>query len=649
MRAIVVTLAISGLLSPIALWASGPTHPTVNTFAIGGPYGSSVWPHPSPSYLEWLNDYIDWQITGGDGYWPYYRRGQPMGVYLSAHSDYPEGALYRYLLTHLERAGLPAELAFIHWKINTYHRPSQESAPRLVPGWDIVNDANNDGIRDYEADYGWNNEESEQFTVLGASIHHPGRSWKRNQWTGAVVHLWYGSGYGQDNRMVETSCTGNGPDTLYVAKRLPDQSYRWYAVDDARAANHLAVAESEARARVSGYTWTRQHFNIADSRIRALIANYAVEQIMAIHTGYQGPASLFVDDCFVRFPPDYCGVLYGGATMEGVHETWLENFRTLLQEIQQAVRPAYLIANTAEYVSPRYDDLLAATDGALLELWIQPWRERWMFNHRLEAVRRRQRAGLYLFLHCTGWSTNMPKEREQIFALATYLLTLSDSTYYLYDTGNAYGVNLGDPDRWWHGLLSVDLGPPLGPPYEFSSGSGWVWRRDFANGCALVRPKPWQKSNMTDSSWIDLNGRFYRLDAQGGRESDSTITGLYLHNAEGAVLKRDLPRAQILLIKPNGSEHWVSGTSSTIEWVTTHSTDSVVVALSIDWGHSWRHIGSVSHQNTLSWKVLPYTTDHALFKATAWWRGGGAHSDVSDSPFAIVDIPADPGLVPSPR
>jgi hypothetical protein len=533
-----------------------PISRTVRTFGIGGPYSYPTWPDSSEAFFQWLNEHIDWQLTGEEGYFDRYTRGQPIGKYLSPHSDYVGGSLHQRVLNIFQEHGVHADSGFAHWKENTYLCPSQvgEDA-RLVPGWNPVNDRDGDWVRDYEADFGWNNDLVKNFEVYRTRIVDTRKSWTPNQWEDGYLALWYGSGYGHDDSLVTFICTGNTQNTIYVDGSIPEKEYRWYIVDDFRAPDHQAVAMTDSIARICGYTWTREHFNVTHELVIQAVSTFADSFTNRIESGYEGPSALFIDDCFLHYPPEYCGVWYGGACLEGFTDsTWAIHFRSFLEAIDGAVEPAFTVGNTAEWRTNSYDTLMMVLDGNLLELWVQPWRERYLFNCRLEAVKRRLACGLTLFEHCTGWGTEIGFEREKVFALATYYLTASSRIYYLYDTGNAYGVNLGDTTKWWYGLMDLDLGAPLDTAYEFvDRGGAHVWRRNFSKGVVLVKPKPAYDSNYTDSTLVLLDEPMRRLDSS-GKSVGPSIDLIWLRNAEAAVLLGEGLPVQDGKISDNGEE-----------------------------------------------------------------------------------------------
>jgi len=114
---------------------------------------------------------------------------------------------------------------------------------------------------------------------------------------------------------------------------------------------------------------------------------------------------------------------------------------------------------------------------------------------------------------------------------------MADNIYFSFD--------YGDKDHnqvWWYDEYDVDLGTPVGEARAQNGGAQFtsdVWRRDFANGVAIVNPTG-------EARDIDLGGEFERLI---GKQDQNVNSGLIsdrvsLAAKDGIILRKTFQEVQ---------------------------------------------------------------------------------------------------------
>ena len=557
--------------------AYGPTHPSVNTVVAGGPYRCSEitcseltgcypdkgWSNYVPgtcsgsdvdaegysiSFMNWMNEHIDYQYWGRTMLARYYTRNQPLGEYYVIQSDIFGSPRYNDLINYFQSRGFNPEDAFTHWNKNTVQTAGSPPISYLMPGWDPLNDPGGDYTRNWSSDYSKTNND---FTInySSNSITHSGKNWTANQWAGDIVRLGWGS---FDDTKIDFTVASNTSNTIYVSGTIPNRTYLYYFVDDKDAPNHNAVAKIKFDSRMYAHGWSSGspsadfsgiRFDISNENVRNWTAGYLSNLLKAQREGpnaYNGPLSVQEDDIKLglggdnQFMTDISWTEIQNRILEpGMKNSPNLNFTNSLKLTYQKTRQSmtanvsgisYLCGNIGGRVGTypdRMDPIIEEMDCIFNEGFVST---QWgAFATLKTGLEKYQSWGKISFIHA---STGL----DRIYSLAAYYIVKDANTYYMYDTNPDYGVRLGNPDNWWYGLMEVDIGMPSGPANTIAVGSSQAWQRDFTKGKVFLKPTG-NGSTMT----INLGGSYYRLDVS-GNPIGGAITSLTLNENEGAVL-----------------------------------------------------------------------------------------------------------------
>ncbi|MEW6294912.1 MAG: DNRLRE domain-containing protein [Candidatus Diapherotrites archaeon] len=547
------------LLLSLGVSAYGPTHPSVNTWGTKGlcnncepacidSYNPSM---PWSSLGPFLNDHLDWLTDDGTCPCNYFSRSQPDGVYYNAHHVLQEdtggnpGSDYLDLINYFQSRGIRLENGFAHWKTNTIQNlsdyysgggGSSQEYPHLIPGWDPVNDPNGDDIRNWKTDFAFVIPgQPTQFSYSGSCITVTGRSWTSGEWVGDFVRM----GYGSDTQIEDFTVSSSTSNTLCLNRTIPSNTYIFFYVDKASAPNHNAIAMTPDKARIQVYGKGQTAVNISNSTAKDWAVAFAVKEVQSMRPPCNGPLGIFHDNVWDQFVPEKIGTapwqgsVYGGTYLEP--ELLLSNpqnpdrnfsyhLRDVLIKIKQALTAnipgtTYVIGNPWN-IGGNFYFANDVTDGSMLEGYMDYDTPLGTFNSKKSDIERMQAKEKYLFFH---FKRNSTADQVKILALSSYYILKDDKFYFLFGTEPSYGVGLSYPDRWWFGLMEIDIGMPAGPATLVTQGSNQAWRRDFSKGIVFSRPRNSGGGSMT----INLGSSYYNLNAdgtQGAAVSSITLT-----------------------------------------------------------------------------------------------------------------------------
>jgi len=518
--------------------------PSVNLFG----HSTPDWSDTNSTWYRFWDEHIDWQTSGKSWYYPHTTRNQVVGTYELIQCWLSNRI--PWLFAYFDSMGVHRDSGIAHVKVNSYYHPLTEasSSSRFLPGWDPVNDANNNWVRDKKADFDYNNGQVTNFSINYTNRYIEDASggqmgaWITNEWQRDYVKM----GWGGNADTVSFRVDSNTTSRVYLNATIPSHTYTWFIVDDSSAANHNAVAMADSLARVHPQRWTDVLMNVRHWLTRAFAGRFFHK---LIHTDLQGrePTDIYPDDVLKTNPSWSCGSgwcdnwIMGGTCLEGLDndDIYRPAVRGYLRQLNDSLGSNnYLLVNVYE-VHVGWDTIVrGAVDGLWHEFWMNSDEIRGTFNTKLNTIKKYNLSPYNIklhFLHASGSNPIGDLNRAKINILSQYYIQKDDSIYLLYDTEPAYGIALGDTTRWWYGVMGVDLGTPADTATEVLESGQYVWKRPFSNGYVIWKPRPGSSSNYTDVTVHSLPKYYYRLDINGNVVGDSVIQ-VSLRNAEGVIL-----------------------------------------------------------------------------------------------------------------
>ncbi len=184
---------------------------------------------------------------------------------------------------------------------------------------------------------------------------------------------------------------------------------------------------------------------------------------------------------------------------KNLDEQWRNRVAYFLEKSQKELNVKYIVinGNSAEIYQKHIN-------GRMYEDFPTPWEFGGNWNLILKGLEKNQTLNknpqLYIF---NGTSKNTGKNtnyRHFRFGLASSLLF--DNIFYSFDHGTEDHGQI-----WWYDEYQVNLGNPINSFYSISGKAKFlddVWRRDYANGIALI--------NTTKKTYdLDLGGEFEKI------------------------------------------------------------------------------------------------------------------------------------------
>jgi hypothetical protein len=143
---------------------------------------------------------------------------------------------------------------------------------------------------------------------------------------------------------------------------------------------------------------------------------------------------------------------------------------------------------------------------------------------------------------------------------------------------------------------------------------------------------------------------FCRVAIDGGVlhfQATNTTTGAVIDSFTVVRTIPDMTPPSVTITSPNGGESFITTSPQTLTWTATDDVgvSSVEVLLSRNGtGGPFETLYSGPNSNSLEWTVVGPPSDNCYLKVAAQDTAGNTGSDLSDRPFAIVDV-ATPTLL----
>jgi Hypothetical glycosyl hydrolase family 15 len=269
-------------------------------------------------------------------------------------------------------------------------------------------------------------------------------------------------------------------------------------------------------------------------------------------------------DNFFWSPRSDGDYLQNGTTQSHTNATTQQNWRNAYvdwdRQIRAAMGPGYMHwGNVADWGSGSIQGYNQVLNGGVMESAIgqsysyesQSW-AKLMSSYAtiMKALAPFNGDGPYLIFQEDGSITNYQGMR---YGLASCLL---DNGYFHF---NASGFQGGGNGVGWFDEMAVNLGPPIAGPNNPTNGTysnggltQWqngVWRRDFANGIALVNPKGNGPQTVTlETTYKHLSGTQVPSINNG-----QSVTSVTLNDRDGVILLRTnsvpVPDAPVLTVQ----------------------------------------------------------------------------------------------------
>lgn len=228
--------------------------------------------------------------------------------------------------------------------------------------------------------------------------------------------------------------------------------------------------------------------------------------------------------------------------VELTNADWIDRMKYLLSYARQNINTKYLVINGSSY-----SGFQSYVNGRMYETFPTPWEANGSWSGlmtRLEANRAlNQKPQLYIFNSNSNNSGKQNDYKKVRFGLASSLMV--DNVYFGYDFGDQ---NHGQV--WWYDEYDAKLGNPSGSATALHGSTPFaldVWRRDYANGLALVNPT-------NENQKIDLGGEYEKLiGTQDNRVNNGGIVDtVTLPAKDGLLLYKTFQNLQKITY-PNGA------------------------------------------------------------------------------------------------
>jgi hypothetical protein len=256
-------------------------------------------------------------------------------------------------------------------------------------------------------------------------------------------------------------------------------------------------------------------------------------------------AGLFMDNSEGKSAVD------AGDVLEPVHR-YAADYGTLLSEIEKAIAPHWVLANTAGG-GRHCEPVIQYNPAYFEEFMIRPLSHNWtLYEDIAEAVERRARLTTppplaVIDSYPSGGKVDDP--RMQLGVLAYYYLLAEPDWTYLtffggYEPGTAW-------DRHWSPAVAFDVGRPTGKQSVFATGTDpaatdltfKVYQRQYEKALILFKPLSHHRAAKTaatiednTATKHDLGGTYRQVQPDGSL--GPPITSISLRNGEGAILAK---------------------------------------------------------------------------------------------------------------
>jgi hypothetical protein len=274
-------------------------------------------------------------------------------------------------------------------------------------------------------------------------------------------------------------------------------------------------------------------------------SGWAVDYHKRVLARHPLAAGLFMDNSEGKSPVD------AGDVLEPVHR-YAADYGTLLAEIEKAVAPRWILANTAGG-GRHCEPVIQYNPAYFEEFMIRPLAHNWtLFEDVAEAVERRARLTTpppLAVIDSYPAKGKVDDPRMQLGVLAYYYLLAEPEWTYLtffggYEPGTAW-------DRHWSPAVAFDVGRPTGNQSVFASGTDpaatdlmyKVYQRQYEKALILFKPLSHGRAAKTAATTEDntatrheLGGTYRQVQPDG--TLGPPITSITLRNGEGAILAK---------------------------------------------------------------------------------------------------------------
>jgi hypothetical protein len=339
------------------------------------------------------------------------------------------------------------------------------------------------------------------------------------------------------------AANGTETGTVPVFDNSADANQDGY-LDDAEYARRAPGKDArfvyESRMLTDQYGQMRFSTNPHDAGFRKWAVNFHLRLLKR----YPHASGFFMDNCNGR-PP-----VASGAVRESV-ATYAEDYGRLLQAIDRAIRPRWMLANTE--LHPRADPVVQHNPAYMEEFAIRPLAHNYVqFEDLAQAIARRARLVsppplAVIDSYPQGSSPTNP--RMQLSTLAYYYLLADPKNTFLMLYG---GFEPASPwNRHWIPAAAYNIGKPLGAWSVWKSGvdpanntlTYRIYQRRFRKALVLYKPlshdqryvaKPSLGKETITRHELGRSYRALKADGKLGRRR----TRIALRNGQGAILVR---------------------------------------------------------------------------------------------------------------
>ena len=250
---------------------------------------------------------------------------------------------------------------------------------------------------------------------------------------------------------------------------------------------------------------------------------------------------LFMDNSMGKAPTS-------SGTIEST-ATYSQDYANLLTNIDQAIAPRWIIANTSGGYQGSELPIIAAGIPYYEEFMLRPLSDnykRFLDNTSKIATREQTNPTEYGVLDSSPAGGSPTDSRTELATLAYYYL-LANPTYNFLDFYGGYEPGT-TWTRHWTDAVKYNVGSPENTWSTFATGTDPsnslatynVYQRNYSNALVLYKPlsfQDWNTTASTDASTAtthQLDGMYYPLQADGTLAA--SISSITLRNGEGAIL-----------------------------------------------------------------------------------------------------------------
>lgn len=344
--------------------------------------------------------------------------------------------------------------------------------------------------------------------------------------------------------IMEQPSSFSSPSEAHYAEYLAVNNNNWWlrttypsgsVVVDTYGANAVNIATTTLQK-------ASDAFAPAGSTYRQWQAAWTVTFTTAIAPNLDG---VHMDNWFYQ-PRNSGDYLQNGASQSAssIAQNWRNAYADYAAQLRKAMGPNYMVTgNVADWRSGAiqgYNQVLngGLIEGAIGQSW-SPETSSWAtlmttYSTDMNAMAPFNGGGPYLILQQQG--STLTDYQGMRYGLTSCLL---DNGYYSYSY-----VPVGGVDIPWFDELGVNLGQATAGPNNPANGTysngglkvwqNGVWRRDFANGIALVNPK----GNGPQTVTLETTYKHFSGTQDPSVNNGQSVTSVTLNDRDGVILLR---------------------------------------------------------------------------------------------------------------